>query len=257
MRDYLPSYGNKVCSAEKTLKHLAKHYYSKSEGDNWPLTIRLMQSENDHLGLTPKDSFRQGLKALGCCISYLNQCHLEEKVLPMARYNLYVPPDMADESANLNVNNVPKSTSNVKRSHMVLDSITLSNLRINAEEHSLLSTLDNCCTKFGKRLLHYWVCSPSCDIAEITERQNAITDLIQNDQILQDVRALLAPMPDFERHLAQIHLFGNKRVADDHPDGRAILFEEKQYNKKKVQVSYFENKLKNCVCVVKFMFISL
>lgn len=54
--------------------------------------------------------------------------------------------------------------------------------------------------------------------------------------MLQEARALMAPLPDFERHLAQIHHFGSKIVQDNHPDGRAIFFEEKLYNKKKIQV---------------------
>lgn len=239
LKEYLPPNGAHACSAEKTLKHLAENYYA--EGDNWPLVLRSMQSENDHLGLTPHESYKLALKALGECIAYMQKCHLEEKILPMARYNLYTPPDM------LNENDEPKKFTNInpslQRAHMVLDATTLCNLRIVDENHSLFATLDNCCTKFGKRLLHHWLCAPSCDINLIKERQEAIADLINQAELLQEVRGLLAPLPDFERHLAQIHLFGNKHVANKHPDGRAILFEEKQYNKKKIQVKYKNNKI--------------
>ncbi|KAH8296016.1 hypothetical protein KR054_000514 [Drosophila jambulina] len=236
LREQLPSNGSQVCNAEKTLKLLAERYYAgKADGsdDNWPLVLRTMQSDLDHLGLTPNEDYKLALKALGQCIFFIHKCKLEPKVLPMARYQLYVPPDQIAEEAKQNVQLV---ASTLRRSHMVLDATTLSNLRIIGEDHSLLSTLDHCCTKFGKRLLHHWLCAPSCDVAVIKERQEAVGELIRLSSELQEMRALLAPMPDFERNLAQIHLFGNKQIKDmDHPDSRAILFEEKLYNKQKLR----------------------
>ncbi|KAH8269948.1 hypothetical protein KR018_000264 [Drosophila ironensis] len=229
IKEQLPANGPKVCNAEKTLKLLAERYFAGSgSDDNWPLVLRTMQSDLDHLGLTPSDEYKMALKALGQCIFYINKCKLEPKVLPMARYQLYVPPDQLADAK-------PAVASTLRRSHMVLDATTLSNLRIIGEEHSLLATLDHCCTKFGKRLLHHWLCAPSCDVAVIRERQDAIGELMQLPSELQEVRALLAPMPDLERNLAQIHLFGNKLLKQvDHPDSRAILFEEKIYNKQKL-----------------------
>ncbi|KAH8396852.1 hypothetical protein KR215_005308 [Drosophila sulfurigaster] len=231
LKEQLPSSGAQLCSAEKTLKLLAERYYAGSgNDDNWPLVLRSMQSDTDHLGLTPADPYKLALKALGQCIHYIAKCKLEPKVLPMARYQLYVPPDEQEENKSAVV------ASTLRRSHMVLDATTLSNLRIIGEEHSLMSTLDHCCTKFGKRLLHHWLCAPSCDLEVIKERQQAIGELLNRPEELQQLRALLAPMPDFERHLAQIHLFGNNRIKQsDHPDSRAILFEEKLYNKQKLR----------------------
>ncbi|XP_043647022.1 probable DNA mismatch repair protein Msh6 [Drosophila teissieri] len=229
LKEQVPGNGVQACSAEKTLKLLAERYYAgNGADDNWPLVLRTMQSDMDHLGLTPNDNYKLALKALGECIFFIHKCKLEPKVLPMARYQLYVPPDQLEDAK-------PAVASTLRRSHMVLDATTLSNLRIIGEEHSLLSTLDHCCTKFGKRLLHHWLCAPSCDVAVIKERQDAIGELIRMSSELQEVRALLAPMPDFERNLAQIHLFGNKQIKQmDHPDSRAILFEEKIYNKQKL-----------------------
>lgn len=232
LREQLPSNGPQGCNAEKTLKLLAERYYAGKGGsdDNWPLVLRTMQSDLDHLGLTPSEDYKLALKALGQCIFFIHKCKLEPKVLPMARYQVYVPPDQVAEDAKA------AKVSTLRRSHMVLDATTLSNLRIIGEDHSLLSTLDHCCTKFGKRLLHHWLCAPSCDVAVIKERQEAVGELIQLSRELQEMRALLAPMPDFERNLAQIHLFGNKQIKDmDHPDSRAILFEEKLYNKQKLR----------------------
>ncbi|XP_017135484.1 probable DNA mismatch repair protein Msh6 [Drosophila miranda] len=229
LREQLPSNGAHVCNAEKTLKLLAERYYAgNGSEDNWPLVLRTMQSDSDHLGLTPSDNYKLALKALGQCVYFINKCLLEPKVLPMARYQMYVPPDQLAEAK-------PAVVSALRRSHMVLDATTLSNLRIIGEEHTLQSTLDHCCTKFGKRLLHHWLCAPSCDIEILKERQAAIGELLRLPSELQEMRALLAPMPDFERNLAQIHLFGNKQVKQTgHPDSRAILFEEKIYNKQKL-----------------------
>ncbi|EDW79457.1 uncharacterized protein Dwil_GK20488 [Drosophila willistoni] len=228
LKEQLPCSGSQVCNAEKTLKLLAEGYYA--QGDTWPVTLRSMQSDMDHLGLTPSDEHKLTLKALGQCIFYIQKCKLEPKVMPMARYQLYRPPDeIAPDVKASQASQILK-----RRSHMVLDATTLSNLRIVGEEHSLLATLDHCCTKMGKRLLHYWLCAPSCEVNVIEERQVAIGELRQMSE-LQEMRALLAPMPDFERHLAQIHLFGTKQVKESqHPDSRAILFEEKLYNKQKL-----------------------
>lgn len=120
------------------------------------------------------------------------------------------------------------------KKHMVLDAITISNLQVFGEESSLEKTIDYCCTKFGKRLLHYWLCSPSCDVDIIRSRQAAVSELLQNSELLQDLREILKNLPDLERQLAQIHGFGNKELFKNHPNGRAILFEELTYGKKKI-----------------------
>ncbi|XP_065361382.1 probable DNA mismatch repair protein Msh6 isoform X2 [Calliphora vicina] len=228
-KEFMPNAGSLQSTAEKTLKELAEQYYGGGNADNWPMVLKTMQAESDHLGLTPHANAKLVLKALGLCINYMKKCHVAEKVLPMARYHLYQPPD------TLAMFEIPTKAASNQRAHMVLDATTLMNLRITGEEHSLQSTLDQCCTKFGKRLLHYWLCAPSCVLTTIKERQQAVTDFLNNPSMLQDARALLAPLPDFERHLAQIHHFGSKIVQENHPDGRAIFFEEKSYNKKKMQ----------------------
>lgn len=120
------------------------------------------------------------------------------------------------------------------KKQMVLDDITISNLHVLGEESSLLSSIDYCCTKFGKRLLNFWLCSPSCDVDLIRSRQNGAIELLKNTELLQDVRQLLSKLPDLERQLAQIHGFGNKELFKNHPNGRAIMFEELTYSKKKI-----------------------
>lgn len=153
----------------------------------------------------------------------------------MARFSQYTPPDVIDEKSVEDVAEELSKHSFNKR--MVLDSITLSNLKVLNDDFSLYQSLDHCCSKMGKRLLHYWVCSPSCERSVILNRQAAVKELMENPRVLSEARLVLASLPDLERQLAQIHTFGNKNKVKNHPDGRAILFEQKTYNKKKIQVN--------------------
>lgn len=115
---------------------------------------------------------------------------------------------------------------------MVLDAITLHNLRVFGEELSLYQTLDFCCTKFGKRLLHDWLCVPSNSKDVILKRQSAIKELVDNGSLLQEIRLALVRVPDLERLLAVLHGFGNQKLG--HPDTRAVLYCLPDYNKKKI-----------------------
>lgn len=215
-------------SSTKTLKFLAENYFSAK--NNWPDVVRGMQDASDHLGFTATEEASLSLKALGGCIWYLKNGYLDQQIMSMARYHLYIPPD------NLGVDGQSKAPIVVQRmnKHMVLDSITISNLKITGDEHSLLGQLDSCCTKFGKRMFHYWVCSPSCEPEVIRDRQEAVTELLEDNECLQNVRQLLGELPDLERLVAQIHTFGNRDRLKSHPDGRAIFFEDKSYSKKKI-----------------------
>lgn len=227
--------------AEKTLKKLSEKYYGINNDKEWPDVIRITQNSTDHLGLTPNENYRLALKALGGCLWYLTKCVIDEQIMAMARFNFYTPPDVQIDDLDQVVANIVKKNWN---KHMVLDSITLQNLKIVDDEKSLFNTLDHCCTKFGKRLLHYWICSPSCERSVIRERQEAIQELMQHREKLSDARLILAALPDLERQLAQIHTFGNKNRATNHPDARANLFEQRTYNKKKIQVNgHFRNVL--------------
>ncbi|XP_059613842.1 probable DNA mismatch repair protein Msh6 [Phlebotomus argentipes] len=221
--------------ASTTLKNLAEQYFHTDEGTNWPEIFKEMQDDCDHLGLTPKKDYALALKALGGCIFYLSRCLLDQQILSLARYEFYIPPDTTESIAKLE-SDISKDSKKLNRSqNMVLDSITLQNLRITGEEGSLKDTLDHCCTKFGKRLLHNWLCSPSCNISLIRKRQEAVTELLDRPILLQDIRILLGSLSDLERQLAQIHSFSSCGRFRDHPDSRAILYEETQYSKKKIQ----------------------
>ncbi|XP_053695896.1 probable DNA mismatch repair protein Msh6 [Sabethes cyaneus] len=214
-------------SAQKTLKYLAEKFFGNSSDNKWPSALRSLADKSDHLGLTPDAEFQLALKALGGCIWYLKRCLLDQQIIALATFELYIPPDDNEVREQLKITHTNRS--------LVLDSITMANLRITDGEQSLVNRMDHCCTKFGKRLFHHWVCSPSCERAVIVERQEAVTELLEDVSLLQDVRQILGELPDLERMLAQIHTFGNADRSKNHPDGRAILYEEKTYGKKKIQ----------------------
>uniref|UniRef100_T1GJY4 DNA mismatch repair proteins mutS family domain-containing protein n=1 Tax=Megaselia scalaris TaxID=36166 RepID=T1GJY4_MEGSC len=235
--------GNQFWDGSKALKYLAENFYTHSREDGkeiWPETLKVMQDEGDHLGLTPKNIFKLALKSLGGILSFSVKCKIAEKVLNMAQFQLYIPPD-ENVSEDENITRILETTKdkidnlNLKKKNMVLDSVTLQNLKIVEGENSLLNTIDLCCTNFGRRLLHHWVCSPSTDIKVIRQRQEAIKELILEPEILLEVRTFLNTLPDFERGLAQINVYGNPLIAKGHPDSRAILFEEKKFNNNKIQ----------------------
>lgn len=98
----------------------------------------------------------------------------------------------------------------------------------------------------------------------IKERQDAITFFLNNQSLVQDIRATLNALPDMERlfskyvvfvllfdsymnivcfflikysfllYYYRIHSLGNLNRSKNHPDSRAILYEEKTYSKRKV-----------------------
>ncbi|CAH0731815.1 unnamed protein product, partial [Brenthis ino] len=220
-----------LSAPDKTLKLLAEKYYRTNDDGDWPEGLKPFLYEGDALGLTPAKNSHLTIKALGGCIAYLTKCLLDIQILGMSQFSEYSPPDV--------LNSTLKQEDMVDNgwtggNTMVLDAITLRNLRIVQDEGCLYDKLNFCSTPMGKRLLYQWVCSPSCDLALIKERQQAVKALYENQELSQDVKNLLATLPDLERLLAKIHALGNSKKAKDHPDSRAIFYEEKTYSKRKV-----------------------
>lgn len=213
---------------EKTLKLLAENYYKTNADGEWPDGLKPFLHDGDSLGLSPADNSYLAIKALGACIDYLTTCLLDIQILGMAQFTPYVPSDVA--STQVKREGAVWQGGNT----MVLDAITLRNLRVVGEEGSLYDKLNYCCTAMGKRLLHQWVCAPSCNVAVIKERQAAVAALLEDQSLCQDTRALLTRLPDLERLLAKMHSLGNLKRSKDHPDARAIFFERSKYSKKQV-----------------------
>lgn len=210
-------------NATKTLKYLSESIYSDTS--KWPEGLKELQA--DHL--TPAEDCILCLKALGGCLWYLQRNLLVKQVLSLANFVRYIPPDQKFERTS------EKVGKEFRQKSMVLDNITLCNLNVNGKENSLFMKLDFCCTQFGKRLLMEFLCSPSMQVDEIRGRQEAVFELFQNTELLQNCRVLLSSLNiDLERSLAQIHQFGNSDAMKDHPASRAILYETPTYGKNKI-----------------------
>lgn len=236
--------GTQFWDAQKTLKTLSEEEYfkdaackneeMKTKNNFLPAVLKQMTSESDSLCLTPKDGYELALSALGGCIYYLKKCLVDLELLSMANFEEYVPVDVEMEKAAGDVSFFAQT-----RQRMVLDGVTLANLEIfqNASggtEGTLMERLDTCSTPFGKRLLKQWLCAPLCNPSSITDRLDAVEDLMGAQAQASEATDLLKKLPDLERLLSKIHSIGTPLKGQDHPDSRAVLYEEVTYSKRKI-----------------------
>uniref|UniRef100_I3JU46 DNA mismatch repair protein n=1 Tax=Oreochromis niloticus TaxID=8128 RepID=I3JU46_ORENI len=234
--------GTQFWDAQKTLKTLSEEDYFKEAtgkeqgtGSSFlPALLKEMTSESDSLCLTPKEGYELALSALGGCIFYLKKCLVDQELLSMANFEEYVPVDVEMEKAA-----GPASFFAKTRQRMVLDGVTLVNLEIfqngsGGTEGTLLERLDTCSTPFGKRLLKQWLCAPLCNPTSIRDRLDAVEDLMGAQAQATEVSDLLKKLPDLERLLSKIHSIGTPLKSQDHPDSRAVLYEEVTYSKRKI-----------------------
>lgn len=166
---------------------------------------------------------------------YLKKCLVDQELLSMGNFEEYVPVDVEMEQAG-----GASCFFAQTRQRMVLDGVTLANLEIlqnsstGGPEGTLLERLDTCCTPFGKRLLKQWLCAPLCNPSSIGDRLDALEDLMGAPSQATEVTDLLKKLPDLERLLSKIHSMGTPLKGQDHPDSRAILYEEVVYSKRKI-----------------------
>ncbi|CAH2054352.1 unnamed protein product, partial [Iphiclides podalirius] len=216
---------------EKALATLAEKYYRTNADGQWPEGLRPFLHPGDALGLTPASHCHLAVKALGGCVAFLTKCLLDIQILDMAQFTAYSPPDVVNKTLSPEV----KAQNSWRGgSTMVLDAITLKNLRIVQDEGCLYDKINFCSTAMGKRLLYQWVCSPSCSLAVIKDRQAAVKTLLENQELCQEAKDILSTLPDLERLLAKVHALGNLKKSQNHPDARAIFYEERTYSKRKV-----------------------
>lgn len=232
--------GSQFWSAAKTLKTLIEEGYFEGEENAsgrlvLPSVIRSMTAESDSLGLTPAEDRELALCALGSCVFYLKKCIIDQELLSMANFEEYVPVDVHTTKTTGSSSIFAKTSQ-----RMVLDGVTLTNLEIlqNATtgslEGSLLEKLDMCCTPFGRRLLKQWLCAPLCNPAAINDRLDAVEDLLAEAAKMSEIRDLLKKLPDLEKLLGKIHSIGSSLKIQNHPNNRAILYEEMRYSKKRI-----------------------
>ena len=103
--------------------------------------------------------------------------------------------------------------------NMQIDSFSRNNLElirtIRSEDSygTLFWLLDQTQTNMGSRLLKKWISKPLCDLEEITNRQNIVSDLMDNFLIRGDLTADLRDIYDLERLVAKIN-FGSANGRD-------------------------------------------
>lgn len=207
-------------TASDTLEKLcAADYFKNKKGDfSWPEMFKKVADD-----CLPKKDYQLALSSLGACLWYLKNSKLDIQVFSIGKFELYDPMDY-----------VPSSQTREKE-YLILDVTTIINLNLLGTKDSLHKSLDSCKTAFGKRLLHQWICKPLCNIEKIQERQKAIAELWNTPELLENAQNILKTLPDLERLLTKIHIYGNKLLTVDHPDSRAIFYEAATYSKKKIQ----------------------
>ncbi|NWZ38887.1 MSH6 protein, partial [Brachypodius atriceps] len=232
--------GSQFWNASKTLKVLLEEGYFKEKqnsenGCSLPSVIKSLTSESDSLGLTPGENSELALSALGGCVFYLKKCLIDQELLSQANFEEYVPVDIAT-AKSMSSNSLFARTGQ----RMVLDGVTLMNLEVlqngtnGTTEGTLLERIDSCCTPFGKRLLKQWLCAPLCNPKSINDRLDAVEDLLEVPDKMSEVSEYLKKLPDLERLLSKIHSIGSPLKSQNHPDSRAVFYEELKYSKKKI-----------------------
>ncbi|XP_021574472.1 DNA mismatch repair protein Msh6 isoform X1 [Carlito syrichta] len=232
--------GFQFWDASKTLRTLLEEGYfrenlNEGSGVILPQVLKGMTSESDSIGLTPGEKSELALSALGGCVFYLKKCLIDQELLSMANFEEYVPLDSDMVSTTRSGAIFTKANQ-----RMVLDAVTLNNLEVflngtnGSTEGTLLERVDTCHTPFGKRLLKQWLCAPLCSPCAINDRLDAVEDLMVVPDKTSEVTELLKKLPDLERLLSKIHNVGSPLKSQNHPDSRAIMYEETTYSKKKI-----------------------
>ncbi|KAM4577311.1 DNA mismatch repair protein Msh3 isoform 2-T3 [Odontesthes bonariensis] len=118
---------------------------------------------------------------------------------------------------DFNLERVLRSESSFRRlscesEGMTLSAATLRNLEIlknQTDGHvkgSLLWVLDHTRTPFGRRLMRKWVSQPLTDPLSISERQDAVQEIMDSGSLtLNSIRSLLSHLPDLERGICSIY----------------------------------------------------
>jgi DNA mismatch repair protein MutS len=101
--------------------------------------------------------------------------------------------------------------------YMALDSITLRNLEIiqgvRGDNSSLLKILDSTRTPMGGRLLQKILLKPLIFVGKITERLDAVDELVKKTLLRFDMRSQLSKIRDVERLIGRI-VYGNSNARD-------------------------------------------
>ena len=103
--------------------------------------------------------------------------------------------------------------------YVILDESTTSNLELfstlhdNANEGSLIHSIDMTVSAAGGRLLREWLKQPLRSLKEIEARHAAVGELLHSNSLRKNIRTVMGEMYDIERILARLAT-GNGNAAD-------------------------------------------
>ena len=221
----------KFSDPKKVLKTIVEFDYFEAGGviSNWPKEFLTHIDENDPLGQTPRSESENVLSAFGAIVTYLQNSLIDQYVLSIKKIANISPIDLERQ--------ITDNCSLSKSSSMILDNKTIKNLDLisdNPGTPSLYMVIDKTQTFMGKRLIKQWICSPLLKVEDIYQRQLALQQLNETRSLLEVIKLHLKGMPDLDKLVSLIHAAGVK-VKDDHPETRAIYFDQNVYSKKKIE----------------------
>nr|XP_039260519.1 DNA mismatch repair protein Msh6-like [Styela clava] len=249
--------GTQFWDATKTMKFLkTEGYFEKNGEDDWPTALKSMMQDAEAVSFSAAKNYELAISAFGACVFYLKKCLIDYEVISMKQFVEYKPPKSGDPQYV--AQELEDAVANFAKgdNKMILDSVTLANLEIlentnGGTEGTLIERLDHCHTAFGKRLLRQWLCAPPCNPEVSSDRLDALEDLMGCQEFVSETNEVLKKVPDLERMLMKIHSLSKDSKKPDHPDNRAVLYEEDKYSKKKIED--FLTILQNYECVHKLL----
>jgi DNA mismatch repair protein MutS len=115
-----------------------------------------------------------------------------------------------------NIDHLTSLRSDAPADHVLLDAATQTNLELvesrRTRDTSLLAVLDRTVTAMGGRKLRAWILQPLRNLSELERRQQIIADLLQEPDLLPNIRSELKSIRDIERAAGRLsQASGNAR----------------------------------------------
>ncbi len=116
------------------------------------------------------------------------------------------------ETQKGNVQHIRPPATYHSQDYMVLDEATRRNLELTATLHdgrkkgALLGVLDRTVTAMGGRKLRHWINNPLVDVEAIRSRHRAVTEMVEQSLVREDLRSALDGVYDLERLNAKISM---------------------------------------------------
>ena len=172
----------------KSIPLLEKYFGYNSE--EWPEVIVTAK----------KNTWQHAISALGILIAYLEDSLLAQQTIITSEYEIF------DLDTSIMFTMTMDS-----QAFQHLEILEVQGMTKNITQGSLLDYLDKTITPFGKRELKRWLCAPLYEIEEIKLRQDAVTDLIMNDELLYAIRKTTSTFPDFEKKISRLYTYSVKQ----------------------------------------------